>query len=385
MILRKCSALVILLALLISILAPASLTKAAGGVYWPAIRLSGSSSSAAANGTAITVTASFFLYECNQMSGPSSYYKGDEPSDCDNYGGVKGEVAYTGPCPYNDTIVVNLNVSGQATLSKTSICGGSTGKDTFTVKSTTVGTATITPVISWSYSASTKSRSPITLSFTTPPVAAAPKPKPAPAPTPAPAPVVEKLAAPTVATVTVNDQTVAKDQQVSFATNEPLVLSGKTIPNGKVSLYVFSDPKLFETTADAEGNWSVKVEGLPEGSHHAEVEVTNPTTNQKSDRTKLLDFSVVAATQPLASERSAGPAKSTSLNGGRLALFVVLAAVVVGGIAYLLWKRKQRAKHTNDGDQSGANPPLNPPSDNPTDGAASTTGSSEADPPAQEQ
>ena len=99
----------------------------------------------------------------------------------------------------------------------------------------------------------------------------------------------------------------------------------------------------------------------------------------------MLDFSVVAATQPLASERGAGPATSTSLNVGRLVVLVVLAAVVVGGAVYLLWKRKQRAKHTNDGDQSDANPPLNPPSDNPTDGAASTTGSSEADPPAQEQ
>lgn len=338
--------------LIVSILgAYAPSAHAAGGVNWPNVRLTASAASATANGSsAITVTATFYLYECNDGSSSGT------TAECDQYGeGVKGEKSYAKGCP-DDTFTVNLNVAGDATLSKSTVCSGTTASDTFTVKSSVAGTKTITPIVGWSYSSATKNGTPVTVSFVAPVAAPAPKPKaPVAAPAPAPAPVVEKPAVPTVATIIAGDETVKSDQPISITTAEPLVLNGKTVPNGKVAVYVFSEPKLFETTADAEGNWSVKVEGLPEGNHHAEVEVTNPANNQKSDRTKFLEFSVVAAVTKATPNVVATTKAGSSKKGIWVGAGIV--AVLLVGVAFWIWRRRQLAKRT-----TMASPAITPPS-----------------------
>jgi hypothetical protein len=343
------TALLSILTILINLIAITPSASAAGSVSFPNIRLTANKNSAAANNSdAITVTAQFYLYECNNGA------TDDEASYCDTRGGVKGEKAYTGggTCPDENTISVNLQTTGEGIgLSKTSICGAMGGTDTFTVKASAVGSVTITPLMSWSYNSYTKTGTPLTISFTTPPAAT---PAPAPKPKATPTPVPEKPAVPTIATITVEDKEVPAGEAVALTMGQPLVLSGKTVANGKVAVWVFSEPKLYETTADKDGNWSVTVKDLPEGDHHAEVEVTNPTNNQKSDRTRLLNFTVVADKKqdPVITTTAQPVVKPKSKAGLWWALGIVLVLLVAAGVFWWV-KRKKRSDHTTSGSDTG--------------------------------
>lgn len=137
----------------------------------------------------------------------------------------------------------------------------------------------------------------------------------------------------------IDGKTIKPTDKVSLASDEPLVLKGKTVPSGKVTLYVFSDPKKYTITADASGNWSYTVKGLAAGNHHAEIEVTDPATNKTSDRAKLLAFTVTATKQ------TAGRAATTtkSSKGGNIGFWISVAVVIaaLGAIGFILWKRKK--------------------------------------------
>ncbi|HEX8763225.1 MAG TPA: Ig-like domain-containing protein [Candidatus Saccharimonadales bacterium] len=338
--------LVALLTLAGGIFAPLSTAYAAGGgPDWPAVSLTANKTTATTNDT-ITVTARFFLYVCKLTYQSGEPITQSRPEGCDQYfGGTSGQtIDYPHSCPFPDGIVATLVTTGDAvTLSKGTICGN--GSDTFTIKSSAAGAKTVTVALSSTvYTGSNRSGPTLGVNFTAP-VAAKPKVV-TPAPAPAPAPVVEKPAAPTVATIMVDDNEIKTGEEVSLTTSQPLVLSGKTVANGKVALWVFSEPKLYETTADAQGNWSVSVKDLPEGSHHAEVEVTNPANGQKSDRTKLLDFKVVADKKPMPLTTIA-TTKPKSKTGLWVGLIAGLLAVVAAGGALIWWKRKKKTGSTS--------------------------------------
>src|SRR5688500_16626488 len=191
-----------LAAFLFAMVAPAASVQAAGTVMWPNIRLTANKSSTTANGSdAITITAQFFLYECNDIdsySGKHEVY--DSVEDCNTYaGGVKGETPYTKNCS-SDGFTNTIVAGGEGVvLSKISVCADG---ETFTIKSSVVGGKDIKVVTSWPHSSHTQTSNTVSLNFSA--AVAAPKPK---AP-PAPAPVIEKPAVPTVATVLVNDKVV---------------------------------------------------------------------------------------------------------------------------------------------------------------------------------
>lgn len=359
-----------LAALLFAAITPVASVQAAGGVLWPSIRLAANKSSAIANGSdTITITATVFAYECNNVNSyDGKHYVYDSVDGCNKYaGGVKGEISYPGTVP--DDITVTLNVEGEGVaLSKNTIRANG---DTIAVKSSAAGSKNIKATASWPYNSGTRTSNTLTFNFTTPPPPA-PKPKAA-APKPAPEPVVEKPAAPTVATIVVDDKEIKAGEEVSLTVSQPLLLAGKTVPNGKVAVWVFSEPKLFETTADKDGNWSVTVAGLPEGSHHAEVEVTNPANNQKSERAKLLDFKVVADKKPepaIAATTTTRPQSKTGLWVGIILGVLVLAA---GVTAFLWWKRKQKAKNQTPTSPTETNLSSGPDSTTPTDGASDSS------------
>jgi len=126
----------------------------------------------------------------------------------------------------------------------------------------------------------------------------------------------------------------AKTGKMEFSNDQPIIFSGKTISNGIVTLYVYSEPKKYTATADKKGVWNIEVTGLPEGDHHAEIEVTDPKTKKTSKRTKLLEFSVKNAAVT-AVPQTVSPAQKSL--GSIIALAIgglVLISALAAGLLY---------------------------------------------------
>lgn len=162
--------------------------------------------------------------------------------------------------------------------------------------------------------------------------------------TAAPTPTQEaaKPVAPTLDGITIGDTTYKPTDTITIPDNKPLVLSGKTIPNGKVTLYIFSEPKKFEIQADGEGKWNYSVSGLPAGDHHAEIEVTDPKTNKTSERTRLVAFTVTSTDGPQqATNEEASPGDTT--RKPTLWTWVaigLIATATISGVGLVIWKHK---------------------------------------------
>lgn len=157
-----------------------------------------------------------------------------------------------------------------------------------------------------------------------------------------------KPATPSIDGATIEGSPINLSEKIVVNSDKPLVLSGKTIPNGKITLFVFSEPKRYDIVADAEGKWSYTISGLPEGDHHAEIEVTDPATNLISDRAKLLDFTILASTiDSPPSNTSQDQKKSSPV----LPFILIGAFVILGGAStagFLWWKHKRKASQTFD-------------------------------------
>jgi hypothetical protein len=164
-----------------------------------------------------------------------------------------------------------------------------------------------------------------------------------------------KPSVPSLEGVRVDGNTVKATDKISVTSDKPLVLSGKTVPNGTVTLYVFSEPKKYTVQADGNGNWTYTVKGLPAGNHHAEVEVTDPTTHQTSDRAKLIEFTVLAA-QQTASQQAAVQTNAKKNPVGGWIIIALIVAATGGGIYFVLWKRK----HAKSSVPSDPTPPFPP-------------------------
>jgi uncharacterized membrane protein len=114
---------------------------------------------------------------------------------------------------------------------------------------------------------------------------------------------------------------------------EVLVFSGKAAPGSVVLLYVFSEPLVLTTTADADGNWSYELEDpLAPGEH--EVYAVVDRGDGEYERSPLASFAVQTASASesnpngyglrLAAEPTIG-ANNRSLN-----LFVASTVAIVG-------------------------------------------------------
>jgi hypothetical protein len=120
---------------------------------------------------------------------------------------------------------------------------------------------------------------------------------------------------------------ISKDQ-IEIKDNEPLVLSGATIPNGVVTLYIFSEPSKAIITADNSGKWAYAINELPDGQHHVEAEVTDPSTGQTSTRTKLFAFTI----NPNSSNRK------TLVSAQSAWLSTAFGFIATIGIAFLIYQ-----------------------------------------------
>ncbi|HZM63815.1 MAG TPA: Ig-like domain-containing protein [Candidatus Saccharimonadales bacterium] len=320
---------------------------AAGGFPTPEISLS-SSSIKADGSTKTTITVYAATFQC-QEGGTTYFARSEAPcgSPIENpHQGLPAAITVSGS---NNTIAGGSEGANGARYSST----GTDGKATFTLSSTKAESKTITATY-YEDGAFFGPTTTATVTFTAVTQAAPPKPKtttPAPTPTPEPTPPE----APKTDTLEVNGQTIASTEDITVQQGETFTLSGKTVPNGIVKLYIFSTPQEATVTADANGNWSYNVEGLEPGSHHIEAEVTDPATNKTSSRATLASFTIAEVQTPTTTDQPT-PGKKSGW------IWIIVAIVVFISIgAALWWWRKKHAKKS-------PTPPTNTP---PVDHSAS--------------
>jgi len=308
------------------------------------IRLTPSLATAAANGQAvITVAVYGYEYVC---SGTDTY--GSHPHTLDpNYCAANGYGTATETGTDVSGAAITISGSGN-TVSASQIVTDSSGHGSFTIKSTVAESKTIT-ISSYLPATPANTFTTATVAFAVPvaatpaPVAkpAASQPTPTPTPVPTPAPSVAPPATPSLVSAQVGGAAVDSAKPVVVNEHKPLVLSGKTIPGGVVTLVIHSTPKTVTTTADKNGDWTYTVTGLEVGSHYVEASVADPATGKASPVAKLLSFSVEK--DPL----SESPKQTEPSHQSSWALWAVVAGIVVllAAGAWFGWRRwgKSRA------------------------------------------
>jgi hypothetical protein len=331
--------LILTLALFVSF-APIQKVNAVATAGTPYIRnLTITNNNAPANGTAETIIK---FYPCwsdglgneitswNDMSGQATGFW-----TLTGLGALIGAPSYTG-FPVDDGVRAPAPVAcGQAFIS-------------FKVKSTTAGTKTLT--INSPSIPEQKTSLPVQLTFTTPAsvstntttnkstqtqtqVAAQPT----------------KPAVPSVIDAIVGDQKTeiktGENPSFTFNPEKGVTFSGKTIPNGKVTLYFQSEPFNDTTTADANGVWTyILKRDLGEGEHSLETTVTDPATNQTSDKSPATKFALNY--EKTDSGTSNEPVTVASANKYLIWYYVggaILIALAIGAGGFFYLRRKKKS------------------------------------------
>ena len=131
---------------------------------------------------------------------------------------------------------------------------------------------------------------------------------------------------------------VKTSSPVQIQQGQPLVLSGKTVPFGVVTLTIHSTPQTVTTNADKDGNWSYTVTGLDSGDHTVQAAVKDPATGQTSPAAQILAFSI----KPVI-------AKAT-VKKSNIKWVVAISAVVIllaAGCGWYFWQRKKKTALKN--------------------------------------
>lgn len=189
--------------------------------------------------------------------------------------------------------------------------------------------------------------------------APAPTPTPTPTPTPAPAPVVTpkieetKPVAPEVSEVAVNRTSPTSTKPLAYALGEKITFSGKTTPNAKVHLYIHSNPREAEVTADTTGNWSYSISDLEAGDHSVYTVATDTATGLSSEKQLLANFSVAKAQDTsTAPQGASGTSKSKGAPAWLLPVIVggVVVLTLTAGAGYFIYRNvaKRKAQKTAD-------------------------------------
>jgi hypothetical protein len=304
-------------------------TRAGGGGGIIGLSLTSSASSVQV-GSSITLSLHTYYYHCNSDSNPDP-----------NYGYTIAEppcpAGYSNPVQQDHASVpATISVSGSGnTLSASSVTTDASGNAQVTLSSSVAESKTVKVLDPQSNDAV---KATVAVTFTAPPPTV---PKPVSTTTPKPTPAASELAAPTAptATIKVGNLTVKPDEVPTIKSGEPVSLSGKTVANGVITVYVFSEPKKYTVTADKDGNWSYVVSGLEPGDHHVEAEVTDPASGKTSSRAQVLAFKIIKKTSP--SAVAAPSAKVAAKSHNKLALAgeaLGAACVLLALVLAYLWK-----------------------------------------------
>lgn len=266
----------------------------------------------AASGTVnqpLAITVHTYYYKCSDGYSPAN-----SSTWCEANG--HGTTSEMTAANVNDAVKVVVSGSGN-TLSNDVVSTDASGNAYITLTSSVAETKTLNAYFPTNVSeggkigtATTTINAPAQNSTTTTPKqpAASTTSKPA-----APAEVAPPSAL--APDIKIDGLLVKSEDKPVIKDNKPIALSGKTVANGVVNIYIFSEPKKYTTSADKDGNWSYEVAGLPPGDHHIEAEVTDPATGKTSPRTQVLAFSVekdASVTQAANAQKSENTSKQTS-------------------------------------------------------------------------
>lgn len=136
----------------------------------------------------------------------------------------------------------------------------------------------------------------------------------------------------------------ADDEDIEFEHGEPIAISGNTVPNGLVKLYIYSELQEAEVTADSDGNWLYTIEEIESGDHRIEAEVTDPKTNETSERMQIIAFSVEEAQEEL----DAAPVEEVDESSGSIMPFIFIAIILVAAVAGGIWWYLKKKKSKNN-------------------------------------
>jgi len=311
-------------------------------------------SSLTVGGTA-TFTVTSYDYTCPNDTSPSTQ---DAPFTCQD-----GSTSQKAVSSYNPwAIAVDVSGSGNTIggtqagphYSQTVVIGNN-GTVQFTVTSSVAEAKTVK--IFYDYPWGTSGEVSASLTFKaaaatpTTPTPTTPTPRtttPAVTPTPESTPP----ATPT-SKLEVGGKEVTATTAVALTHDQPLVLKGTTVPNGKVKLFIFSTPREASVVADASGNWTYEVKGLESGDHHIEAEVTDPVTNKTSARATLATFSVAKPVARIAQESTAAKTR-----GNAWIWIVAVSVLILAGVGVWWYLRRRRMSRHTPSTPQPPEPPL---------------------------
>lgn len=326
------------------------------------IEMSLNKSSAVANGSdSIQVSIRLFRYQCTSpkltIGGPAyamTYSLTEAQSLCNTFTGssaVTGKVTVDGPIAVSNPYL-QLLVDGSLRNPDNSTYVD-TGIAYFTVKSTVAGGKTVVAKSSGANWPGWSGHDTLTLTFTAPSSTSSSaattttaKTTTAAAPTAA---QPTKPAVPSVVDATIGDQKteIKTGESPSFIFNEEkgVTFSGKTIPNGKVTLYFQSEPFSDTTTADANGIWTyILKRDLGEGEHSLETTVTDPTNNLTSDKSPAAKFALnYEKKSDTAPTETVAATKNKNLLWYYVGGALILLAAAGAGVFFYLRKKKKPA------------------------------------------
>lgn len=245
--------------------------------------------------------------------------------------------AYSGVTDSNGYVIVTLTDSAAGNVTVTATQTSSEVPGPYTVGEVTVNFVAPVPPPAQVTPAPTPSPSPS--KSTTP----KPTPSSTPKVTPSATPVTSPEASPPPFgsnSFASNDKSLDSRKPFSIESGKSFTVSGKTLPNGIVTLTIHSTPRTAKVTADAQGIWSYVVSGLEEGAHKIEAFVTDPITHLNSSTTTLASFNV----NPLAKSRNLSEANTKFPNASKsvaLAGIFVLAGIIVW---FLISRRAKKTK-----------------------------------------
>lgn len=104
--------------------------------------------------------------------------------------------------------------------------------------------------------------------------------------------------------IVVGGQTIRAEEELDIGFYDSFEILGETIPNGNITLYIYSEPVIAKVKADEKGMWSYCVSGITPGSHRIDADVKYPSTNKISDKVTLLKFTADSHTSTAALEIS---------------------------------------------------------------------------------
>lgn len=330
----------LLVALSLVIVSFASSLHAAGAPP-STVRLTPSPTSTLADGSSkITVQVYSFFYKCNSGNYVNSI------DECDT---VKQE-GYSGETVTWANEETNLSADSPLKLSAASITTDGSGLASFTVTSSKFGNFNIYAKTSSGYTVGQAA-----VTFTDP------SPPPPPAPDPIPVAIVpDPPEAPEAILVDSEGKEIVKEatdvEPITFDGGESVTISGTTVPNGKVSLFIFSEPQEASVTADDKGVWTYVIEGLEPGEHKVEAEVTDPETEKTSERIEILAFSVAQVETVEIQETAVVETVAEEESSSTTLLAAIGGSIVLAGAGGGYWWFKGKKSKTPTGtDVSGDN------------------------------